>query len=329
MLMRPLTFKFASILWLAVLVVPCTSEAQQSGQLPRVGVIGEQSADDPQLDAFRQGLRTLGYVNGQNIVIEYRYLHGVLSQVPDLAAELLRLKVDVLVVGGTVAAQSAKAQTTKVPIVFALAADPVASGLVASLARPGSNATGLSILLPELTGKQLELLKEEVPQITRATVLYNPVNQASERAVNAVREAARSLALDLQVLEVRQSKDLAKAFSVLTAWRAGAVLVVSDPMFGSELVQLSKLATMNRLPVIYNRREFPERGGLMSYGPSFSDNYRRAATYVDRILKGAKPSDLPVEQASKFELVINLKTAKTLGLNIPQSLLLRADEVIQ
>ncbi len=310
-----------------LLAAPLAAEAQRPSKVPRVGVIGERSPSDPFLAAFRQGLRELGYAEGQSIVIEYRYGHGMLDRVPNLAAELIRLNVDVLVVGGTVAAQSAKALTPTVPIVFVLAGDPVGSGLVASLARPGGNATGMSNFVSELGGKQLELLKVAVPQVSRVTVLYNPANPGP--ALDRTRKAAQALAVELQVLEVRQPNHLASAFSALTPWRPGALLALSDPVLGNELAQLAKLAIKHRLPAMYSRREFTEAGGLLAYGPSFEDNYRRAATYVDKILKGAKPADLPVEQPTKFEFVINLKTAKALGLTIPQSLLLRADEVIR
>ena len=245
---------------------------------------------------------------------------------PTLAAELIRLKVDILVVGGTVATRLAKAQTKTVPIVFATAGDPVATGLVASLARPGGNATGMSILAPELSGKQLELLKTVVPQISRVAVLYNPSSSAPY-ALNVAREAARTLAVELQVVEVRRPSEVPSAFSSMTG-RAGALLVLSDPLVGSELPQIAKLAAQQRLPAIYLRREFAEVGGLLAYGPSFSDNYRRAATYVDRILKGAKPAELPVQQATKFDLIINRRTANALGLTIPQSLLLQAEQII-
>ena len=314
---------------LSLLVAPLAAHAQQPSKVPRVGVLGESSPTDPFLAAFRQGLRELGYTEGQSIVIEYRYVHGVLARVPDLAAELIRLKVDVLVVGGTLAARSAKAQTATVPIVFTLTSDPVGSGLVASLARPGGNATGLSNLNAELGGKQLELLKEAVPQVSRVAFLYNPVNPATAPALAGARAAARALGVELQVFEVRKPNELASAFSALTARHPGALLALSDPVFGNELVQLSKLAAKNRLPAMYARREFAEAGGLMSYGPSYADLYRRAATYVDKILKGTKPADLPVEQPTKFELVINLKTARALGLTIPPELLIRADKVIQ
>ncbi len=311
-----------------LLAAPLTSKAQLAGKVPRIGVLGEQAPIDPSVAAFRQGLRELGYTEGQNIVIEYRYAHGVIDRFPKLAAELIGLKVDVLVVGGTAAAQSAKAATTAVPIVFVLPGDPVGSGLVASLARPGGNATGTSTVLTELSRKHLELLKAVVPRLSRVTVLYNP-GTISGTALKAAREAAHALAVELQVLEVRRPNELTSAFSVLTARRPDALLAMSDPVFGAELTQLANLAAMNRLPAIYGRKEFAEAGGLMAYGPNFPENYRRAATYVDRILKGATPADLPVEQPSKFELVINLKTAKALGLTIPQSLLLRADQVIE
>jgi putative ABC transport system substrate-binding protein len=243
--------------------------------------------------------------------------------------ELIRLKVEVLVVGGTMSARLAKAQTTTVPIVFATSGDPVRSGLVASLARPGGNATGISIVSPELSGKQLELLKEVIPKASRVGVLYNPVNPAAGDALKVTREAAHALALDLQLLGVSQPRGLPDAFSTLTTWRAGGVLVLADPFLGNEIQQIASLAAKSRLPAIYVRGEFGEAGGLLAYGPSFSDNYRRTATYVDKILKGSRPSDLPVEQPTKFELVINLKTAKELGLTIPPSLLARADQVIE
>jgi len=319
---------FISGIAFGLLAAPLAAQAQRPSKVPRVGVIWEGLSTDSALAAFRQGLRELGYTEGQNIVIEYRSTHGVPNQVSKLAAELIHLGVEVLVVGGTVSAQSAKAVTTTVPIVFTLAGDPVGSGLVASLARPGGNATGLSNLASELSGKQLELLKAAVPQVSRVTVMYNPANPGAGPALIRAREAARTLAVELQVLEMRQPNELASAFSALKRWRSGALLTLPDPVF-ADYAQLSKLATKNRLPAIYASRGFAEAGGLLAYGPNFSDNYRRAATYVDKILKGAKPADLPVEQPTKFEFVINLKTAKALGLTIPQSLLLRADEVIQ
>jgi ABC-type uncharacterized transport system substrate-binding protein len=319
----------AVVLALGLFIVPLIVEAQQGTKVHRVGLLSERSPTDLYVTAFSQGLRALGYTENQNIIVEYRYAHGMTDRFPDLLAELIRLKVDVLVVGGTVATRSAKAQTTTVPIVFTLAGDPVGSGLVASLAHPGGNVTGLSNINAELVGKQLELLKEAVPEVSRVAVLYNPVNPTAGPTLNSSREAARALAVELQVLEVRQPNQLASAFSAMRAWRPGALLVLSDPVFGNDIAHLSKLAAQNRLPAMYSSSTFAEAGGLLSYGPSFSDNWRRAAVFVDKILKGAKPADLPVEQPTKFELVINLKTAKALGLTIPQSLLLRADQVIE
>lgn len=313
-----------------LLAAPLIAEAQQVGKVPRLGVLGERSPADPFLAAFRQGLREHGYTEGQNIVVQYSYAHGVVDRFPELAAELLRLKVDVLVVGGAAAARAAKAQTTTVPIVFALPGDPVGSGLVASLAHPGGNITGTSTLLPDLSRKHLELLKAAVPRVSRVTVLYNAAGRPDGGlALDATREAARALAVELQVLEVRQPNELASAFAAARAQHPDALLALSSPAIGNNLAQLAELAAKHRLPAIYARREFAEAGGLLAYGPSFPDNYRRAATYVDKILKGARPADLPVEQPTKVELVINLKAAKGLGLTIPQSLLLRADEVIQ
>jgi putative ABC transport system substrate-binding protein len=316
------------LLALAV-VVPLVAEAQATGRLPQIGMIGEFSPAHPFVAAFRQGLRDLGYTEGQNIVVEYRHAHGEIDQVSNLAAELVRFKVEILVVGGTQSALLAKAQTTTVPIVFATAGDPVGSGLVASLAHPDGNVTGISILSPELSGKQLELLKAAVPKSSRVSVLYNPVNPAAGDALKATRDAARALSLELQLLEVRQPKELRGAFSALMGWRAGALLVLPDPLLGNELAQISKLAVQNRVPAMYLRREFAETGGLLAYGPSFADNYRRAATYVDKILKGAAPAELPVQQPTKFEFVVNLKTAKAIGLTVPPSVLARADQVIE
>ena len=313
------------ILLPTALVVPFTAEAQ----VPRAGVLGDHSPGHPFIDAFRQGLLELGYTEGRTLAIEYRYARGVADWFRDLAAELVRLKVDVLVVGGTAGAVAAKAQTTTIPIVFALAGDPVASGLVASLSRPGGNVTGISVFHPEISAKDLELLKEAVPRVSRVGVLYNPANPVTRSTLEETRKAARALSLELQVEEVRRSEQLATAFSTLTAWRAGAVLVLSDPVFGNAIPELATLATQSRVPAMYNRREFAEVGGLLTYGPSFADNYRRAAYYVDRILRGAKPAEIPVERPSTFELVVNLRTAKTLGLTIPQSMLSRADTVIR
>jgi ABC-type uncharacterized transport system substrate-binding protein len=310
------------------LLAPPLAEAQQE-KIPRVGVVGERSPTDPFVAAFRQALRELGYVEGRNIVVEVRYAHGALDRVPSLAAELLRGQIDVLVVGGTVSAQAAEEATTTVPIVFALAGDPVGSGLVASFSHPAGNVTGISNLSPGLLPKQLKLLRAAAPKVSRVAILYNPVNPATAHALAETREAARAMGVELQSLEVRKVDELSGAFAALTRWRAGGLLVVSDPVVGNNLAQLSREASRRRLPAMYSRREFVEVGGLMAYGPSYEDNYARAATYVDKILKGARPGDLPVEQPTKFEFVINLRTAKGLGLTIAPSLLQRANQVIE
>jgi putative tryptophan/tyrosine transport system substrate-binding protein len=319
----------AVLLAFGLFAMPHGARAQQPPRAPRIGVIGERSASDPFLIAFRRGMRDLGYVDGRNITIEYRYAQGALDQVPRLAMELIDLKVDVLVVGGTVSAQAAMKASRSVPIVFTSVGDPVGSGIVASLAHPGGNVTGLSNLTFELSGKQLELLKTAAPRISRVAVLYNPLNQAAKLGIDTARDAARALGVELQLVEVREPGELAAAFSTLTPWRPAGLLVLSDPVFGNQLSKLARLAAAQRLPAIYLRNEFAEAGGLLAYGPSFPDNYRRAATYVDKILKGAKPADLPVEQPTKLEFVINLKTAKAFGLVIAPSLVGRADRVIQ
>jgi putative ABC transport system substrate-binding protein len=318
----------ASLLALGTLT-PAAALAQQPPRAPRVGVIGERSASDPFLAAFRRGMSKLGHVDGRNITIEYRYAQGALDQVPRLAAELIELKVDVLLVGGTVSTQSVMKVTRSVPIVFTAVGDPVGSGIVASLARPGGNVTGLTSLTFELGGKQLELLRTAVPTLSRVSVLYNPLNPAAKVGIDATKTAAGTLGIELQLREVRQPDNLAGAFSALTPWRPGGLLALADPVFGNQLPWLAKLAAAQRLPAIYLRSEFAEAGGLLAYGPSLADNYRRAAAYVNKILKGAKPADLPVEPPTKFDLVVNLKTAKALGLTLPQELVGRADQVIQ
>jgi putative ABC transport system substrate-binding protein len=315
---------------LAALVGPSPAEAQPKGRLPSVGVIWEGPATtaSPAKTAFRQGLRELGYAERQNILVEDRYADGRLDQVPKLATELIALGVDVLVVGGTIAARSTKAVTSTIPIVFTLAGDPVGSGLVASLAQPGGNATGLSNLTSELSGKQLEILKAARPQVSRIGVLYNPVNPANRVALEEARASARTLAVELQVLEIRQPNELAPAFSLLKTQRVDALLVLSDPIL-APISGVAKLTIQSRLPAISASRMFAEAGGLFSYGPSFLENFRRAASYVDKILKGARPADLPVQQPTTFEFVINTRAAKALGLNLPQPLLLRADAIIK
>jgi putative ABC transport system substrate-binding protein len=318
-----------AVIVLALLTTPLSAQAPGASKVPRVGVIGERSASDNFLAAFRQGLRDLGYVEGQNIVVEYRYAQTALDRVPALATEPARLPVDVLVVGGTASAQSARAAAPTIPIVFTTVGDPIGARLVGSLARPGGTITGLSNFLPEMTGKQLEMLKAAVPQLSRVVVLYNPTNPSADDILRGAREAARTLGLELDLVGVRARAEIAGAFSAMAARRAEPLLVVSDPVFGGSLAQISKLAIAHRLPAVYARKEFAETGGLFAYGPSFEANYRRAAEYVDKILKGARPGDLPVEQPTTFDFVINAGTARTLAVTVPPSLLLRADRVIQ
>ena len=316
------------------LAAPLAAEAQQAAKVPRIGYLALSPARNPHLrEAFLQGLRDLGYVEGRNVVIEYRDAGGKPERLPALAAELVALKVDVIVTGGgTNAALAAKQATKTIPIVFASAGDPVTDGLVTSLARPGGNVTGSSILAPELVGKCLEVLARAVPGVSRVAVLWQPgaMDERTEKdMLKRVEVAARALGVRLQFLEARGAADIDRAFSEMTRARAGALTVLPSAMFFSERRRLVDLAAKNRLPAGYTQREFVDTGGLMAYGPSLADFFRHAATYVDKILKGAKPGDLPVELPTKFELVINLKTAKALGLTIPPSLLQRADQVIE
>jgi ABC-type uncharacterized transport system substrate-binding protein len=318
-----------------LLAAPLVAEAQQAGKTYRIGYLGQvpdssTAAAPHMLAAFRQGLRDLGWVEGQNIIIEYRYAEGRSERLPDLAAELVRLKVDTIVAPTIQGATAAKNATGTIPIVMVAVGDPVGTGLIASLAHPGGNVTGLSFSVGvETYGKGLELLKETVPKVRRVAILWNPANLVNRLAIREVNVAARSLGVQLQLLEARGPSEFDGAFAVMAKKRPGALLVVSDTLFILHRTRLADLAARNRLPAAYGAREYVDAGGLMSYGPSIADLYRRAATYVDKILKGAKPADLPVEQPTKFELVINLKTAKALGLTIPQSVLGRADEVIQ
>jgi putative ABC transport system substrate-binding protein len=283
-------------------------------------------------EAFRQGLRDLGYVEGRNVVIEDRDAEGKFERLPALAAELVALKVDVIVAPNTAAALAAQQATKTIPIVFAVAADPVTSGLVTSLARPGGNVTGSSILAPELVGKRLELLTQAVPGVSRVAVLWQPggAGEGTEKdMLKGAEVAASALGVRLQFVEARGPADVDRAFSEMTRARAGALTVLPSAMFGSQRRRLVDLAAKNRLPAVYTSREFVDAGGLMAFGPNQADLYRGAATYVDKILKGAKPGDLPVEQPTTFELVINLKAAKAVGLTIPQSVLARADHIVE
>jgi putative ABC transport system substrate-binding protein len=319
---------------LGLLAAPLAAEAQQAAKVPRIGYLSLNSAANLHLPkAFRQGLHDLGYVEGRNVVIDYRDAEGKYERLPALGAELVALKVDVIVTaGGTPTALAAKQTTRTLPIVFASAADPVTDGLVTSLARPGGNLTGLSNLTPQLIGKCLEQLTQAVPGVSRVAVLWQPGRfgeRTDQDMLKAADVAARTLGVRLQVVEARGSADIDRAFTDMIGARAEALTVWGSAMFFTERRRLVGLAAKNRLPVVYSWREFVDAGGLMSYGPNLADLFRRAATYVDKILKGSKPADLPVEQPTTFTLVINAKTAKALGLTIPPSVLARADEVIQ
>jgi len=300
--------------------------------VPRIGYLRATSPSDrpSQLDAFRQGLRELGWSEGRNIVIDYRYAEGRFDRLPDLAADLVRLEVALIVSEGTQGVTAARNATGTIPIVMTTVRDPVGTGLIASLARPGGNVTGMSGSAGlEIVAKQLELLKETVPEIRRVAILSNPANAYHQLAIREVNAAARSLGVQLQLLEARGPNEFDGAFAAMAKERVGALLVVSDTIFNNHRERLADLAARSRLPAAYGVRESVEAGGLMSYGASFLDLYRRSAAYVDKILKGAKPADLPVEQPTKFELVINLRTASALGLTVPPALLARADEVIE
>ncbi len=320
-------------LLLGGLFSPVATEAQQAAKVARIGYLATKLADSPvALEAFRRGVRDLGYVEGRNLVVEYRDAEGKPERLAALAAELVALNVDVIVAPGTPSALAAKRATRTIPIVFPAAGDPVTSGLVTSLARPGGNVTGLSNVHPDLVGKRLELLTQAVPGVSRVAVLWHPggSDERTNRDMLKVADVAgRALGLQLQFVEARGPADFDRAFSEMTKARVGALTVFSSVLLIRERRRLVDLAAQHRLPAVYTWREAVDAGGLMSYGANLADLFRRAAVYVDKILKGAKPADLPVEQPTKFELVINMKTAKALGLTIPQSLLLRADKVIE
>jgi ABC-type uncharacterized transport system substrate-binding protein len=322
----------AVILVLSFVFAPLAVEAQVSN-LRTIGFLGPPPSAGGLVQAFQQGLRDLGYVEGQNIRIEYRYtdvaLQGHAELFPRLAAELIQLKPDVLVVSVAEAALAARNATSTIPIVMVSVPDPVAAGLVASLARPGGNVTGLSRQTRDLIGKNFQLLKETLPEIARVGALANPTNPLNSAMVAEAQDAARSLGLQIKIAEAATPTALVGAFSTLHTARVNAVVVLGGAGFYLNRTEIVDLALRNRLPSMFQNREFVEAGGLLSYAPSTVANYRRAATYVDKILKGAKPADLPVEQPTKFELVVNLRTAKALGLTIPQSILVRADHVIQ
>jgi putative ABC transport system substrate-binding protein len=325
------TKKFLIWLLAAILLTTVSLDAQQPTKIPRIGYLSPNSpsTNPARTEAFRQGLRELGYVEGKNVFIEYRYAEGKLDRLPGLAAELVRLKVDVIVTSSPSPTRAAKEATVTIPIVFAQDGDPVASGFVASLARPGGNMTGLSTLAPELSGKRLELLKEVVPKLSRVAVFGTSTTPSTAPTLKETELAAGAFKLQHQYLDILDPKDIETAFRTASKGRVDAVLVLAGPVVFSQRTQIAGLAVKSRLPAIYPQTEFTQAGGLMYYGANTPDMYRRAATYVDKILKGAKPGDLPVEQPTKFELIINLKAAKQIGLTIPPNVLARADRVIK
>ena len=323
---------FALFLIVVVLDIGAAiAEAQQPGKVPRIGFLASASPSvvSGRIEAFQQGLRELGYVEGKNIVIESRYAEGKLDRLPALVAELVRLKVEILVSAGPIPTRAAKEATVTIPIVMTQDTDPVGNGFVASLARPGGNITGLSTLAPELSGKRLELLKEIIPKLSRVAVFGTSTMPGHAQSLREIELAAGAFKVQVQHLDVLGPKDIEIAFRAASKERSDAVLTLNSPILNSHRPQLAELAVRNRLPAMYARRESVEDGGLVFYGVSLLDLDRRAATYVDKILKGAKPADLPVEQPTKFELVINLKTANQIGVKIPESVLFRADKVIK
>ncbi len=313
---------------LSVAVAPLAVDAQQGQKIPRIGFLSPGNATSSPTDAFRQGLRELGYADGQNLVVEYRWADGDTARLPALAAELVRLRVDVLVAANNPAVLAARQATSTIPIVFAASSDPVGAGLVASLAHPGGNVTGLSLVTPELSGKRLQLLRETLPRLSRVALLWDAGHVGMADRVKETEAAARQLGVTLRVEWVKDLAGLDLAFTALTQARPDAFLTTVEPFTGDHRQRIVTFAAQQRLPAMYEERDFVDAGGLMAYGPSVAANYRRAATYVDKILKGTKPADLPIEQPTRFELVINLRTAKALGLKIPESILVRADEVI-
>ena len=326
-IMRKLLWSVALSAFLA-LSLPA---AAQQPKIPRIGYLSvlSPSSDSARLEAFRQGLHELGYVDGQSMTIESRYAEGQLARLPDLAVQLVRLKVDVIVAGGSTAIRAAKNATKLIPIVMAHGSDPVALGYVASLARPGGNITGLTHLAPELGGKRLELLKNIIPQLTRVAILTDPGTGGHAPQMKELEVAAPALGLQLQAVEVRAPNELENAFSAMMTGRAGAFIGLQQPTLDRLRGRIVDLAAKHRLPAMYPNSEYVERGGLMCYAADIVAMFRRSAVYVDKILKGAKPAELPVEQPTKFEFVINLKAAKRIGLTVPPNVLARADKVIR
>jgi putative ABC transport system substrate-binding protein len=315
-----------------LLATPLALEAQRAGKMPRLGFLDPMSPSiaAPYHDAFRRRLRQLGYVEGQDIAIEYRFAEGQAERLPELAAGLVRGEVDIIIAGSAPAVHAAQRATTAIPIIMVgYGADPIRAGLVANLARPGGNITGSTLLFPDMSAKRLQLLREAVPRVGRVAVLWNSTNPAKAQDWREIQMAAPALGVTLQSMEVQGPEQFDRAFGAMRRGHADALLVLGDPLTYFHRKLIVDLAAKNRLPAMYNEREYANIGGFMSYAADLFDDFHRAATYVDKILKGAKPADLPIEQATKFELVINLKTAKALGLTIPQSLLLRADGAIQ
>ena len=306
------------------------ADAQQPVSPRLIGVLlVEFSLQSKEPQAFRQGLRDAGYTEGRDVVIEWRSANGDYARIPELAADLIRRKADVIVADSTPGAQAVKRATSTIPVVMAVIGDPVGSGVVSNMAHPGGNVTGLSTMVVDLSAKRLQLLKEALPQVVRVAVLWDPATTWHLKAVQELKAVAPSLSIELSFVSVRTPEEIDKAFSAARRAHAQALYVLSSAQFGIHRSTLLKLASKARLPSMYEQSHFPEEGGLMSYGANYSDQYRRSAEYVDKILKGANPGDLPIEQPTKFELVVNLKTAKALGITIPESILLRADEVIR
>jgi putative tryptophan/tyrosine transport system substrate-binding protein len=314
----------------AVIAAPRGAEAQQAATPRRVGVLlALLSPDGKEAQAFRQGLRDAGYGEGREVAIEWRSANGNYARLPKLAAELVERKVDVIVADITLATQTAKRATTTIPIVMAIVADPVGSGLVQNLAQPGGNVTGLSIMLAELSVKRLQLLKETIPALARVGIVWNPATPWHAKAVENLKEVSRSLAIELSFATVRTPEEITPAVEAVSQARVQALYVVDGPPIFTHRTTFLRLASQARLPVVSGERQYTDEGGLISFGPNYEDQMRRSAAFVDKILKGAKPANLPIEQPTKFDLVINLKTAKALGLTIPPSLLLRADQVLE
>ncbi len=322
--------KLFRLIAIAVAFTVCAAlaSAQQPQNIPRVGILFIGGRDQPHLEAFKQGLRDRGYIEGKNIALEYRYAEGREDRLPELAAELVQVKVDVIVVTADISAQAAQRATKTLPIVVTTG-DPVTWGLADSLAKPGGNVTGLSVLLADLSGKRVEILKETFPKLSRVAALWNPTGRVASPVFKETSAAAQALSLQLHSFEVQTLQDIEKALVEIPKLRSSALLVLLTPLVTLHSKRIVELALKQHLPGMYPTRQFAEEGGLMAYGPLIGDLYRRAATYVDKILKGAKPADLPVEQPMKFEFVINLKTAKQIGLTIPPNVLARADKVIR